>query len=287
MYACIDADQLRATTVGNALLQQLSTGPEAARIDALKMLTGSDIRRDISAVTLYGASDREEDGVVLLQGRFNAEQLTTLAKANDGYAAEAYRGTTIHTWPDKKKGPGKTSHAAILPSGILLLAGSDSAIKSAVDAATGQAATLASNNKYGLRTDGASGQTVFMAAADLENLKNAKAKANAQTIRQARSGSVTVGQVGSDVVANVHLDADSAENARKMHDAIKGLIAIVQLSDEADAQTKSLAESVKLEQNGTSLEVSLSRPAQQLADWLVTEMQKKQKKVAAPAPKAE
>jgi hypothetical protein len=279
----VDADQLRTTLVGQAFLQQLATGPEAAKLDALTLLIGSDLRRDLSGVTLYGASDREEDGVVLVQGKFNAQQLTTLAKANDGYTAQAYRGTTIHTWPDAKKGPGKSTHAAILPSGMVVFGGSDGALKAALDAATGQAPTLAVENRFGLRTDSANGQSVFMAAADLAGLKNAKAKANAQTIRQARSGAVTIGQTGGDVVAHVHLESDSPENAQKMHDAVRGLIAIVQLSDEADAQTKNFAESVQLQQQGQNLDITLTRPAQQVADWLVSEMAKKAKsKAAAP-----
>lgn len=283
----VDAEQLRSTVVGRAFLQQLSTGPEAAKLDALTLLIGSDLRRDLNGVTLYGASDREEDGVILVQGNFNAQQLTTLAKANDGYTSQIYRGNTIHSWPDKKKGPGKMTNASILPSGVVVFGGSDTALKAALDAATGQAATLAIENKYGLRTENAGGQSVFMAAADLDGLKNAKARANAQTLRQARSGSVTIGQTGADVVAHVHLEADSAENAQKMHDAVRGLIAIVQLSDEADAQTKSFAESVQLQQQGQNLEVTLTRPAQQVADWLVSEMTKKAKAGAATAPKKE
>ena len=279
----VDVDRLRTTAVGQALMDQLTAGAGGRKMDALAAILGADLRRDLSGATLYGPTTNEADAVVLLAGRLNQQQLETLVKADDGYRAETYQGATVHSWVDRSKQPARRAHAAMLPGGPLVLAGSGPALRGALDVLQGRATALSSDNRHGLALDPSAAATFFLAGADLAGLKSADAPPKAQTLRQARSGSISLGEEGADSVGRLRLVAATPEGAKLMADAARGLMAVAQLSDETDAATRELLNSLQIEQQGSEAGLTLRMPAQKVAVWLRVQIEKDAKKKAAAA----
>ena len=272
----VDVDSLKATQVGQILMQRLTSGQENNKLNALAAMLGTDLRKDLSGVTLFSVSDREEDGVVVLNGHFNTTQLDTLVKANKDYSETKVNGVTLREWTDEKKN--KKSYGAILSDKTIVMSGSDMAIKAALTAIGGSGPSLAVKKNSALDLDGAN-SAVVIAAADMANIKSKKP--NAQTFKQAKSGAASVSEQGADMVGHVTLQTDSVENAQHMADAVRGIIALVQLDEKTDQKTKAAIAATKVDLKGSTLDVTLRMPAQTLADAVQKKMLEDDAKKAA------
>lgn len=272
----VDVDSLKSTQVGKILMQRLTTGQDNNKLNALAAMLGTDLRKDLSAVTLFSASDREQDGVIVLNGNFNDEQLDTLVKANDDYSETAYKGTMVRQWMDKKKN--KRAFGAILSDKTVLMSGSDAAIKSALDAISGQGASLASQKNGNLSLENAN-NAVVIAAADMASLKSKKP--DAQTFKQAKSAAASVSEQGADMVGHIVLQADTPESAQHMGDAVRGILALMQLDDKTDQKTKDAFSATKVDLAGSTLNVTIRMPAQTMADAVQKKMRADDAKKAA------
>lgn len=277
----VDVDSLKSTQVGQILMQRLTSGQENNKLNALAAMLGTDLRKDLSGVTLFSVSDREEDGVVVLNGRFNTTQLDTIVKANKDYSESTVNGVTVRSWTDEKKN--KKSYGAIVSDKMIVMSGGEAAIKAALTAIGGSAPSLVSKKNPALDLDGAN-SAVVIAAADMASIKSKKP--NAQTFKQAKSAAASVAEQGADMVGHVTLQTDSAENAQHMADAVRGIVALVQLDDKTDPKTKEAIAGTKVDLKGTTLDVTLRMPAQTLADAMQKKILEDDAKKAA-APKAE
>ena len=271
-----DAERLRQSQVGAAVTKGLSEGLAGRRMDALTALIGMDLRRDISDITLYGTSERKEDGVCLIAGAINEKQLVTLIRGDAAYTSTGYSGTTIHSWNDKREN--HRVFAASAGGGLLAISSSEASLKRALDIAAGRSTSLARENKLGLKAP--ADATLFMACADLTGLKNAAAEA--QTLRAAKSGSIAIGESGNDIVATASLVAESPESAKNMIDAARGIVAMILLDEKTDARTREALRSVVLDSNGSAVTVSARIPAQSITDAINKEIAKHNAE-AAPA----
>lgn len=275
----LDVEGLRATQVGKILMQKLTTGDDNNRLNALAAMLGCDLRKDLAGVTLYGPSDVEDEGVVILHGKFNKQQLETFVKADDAYASEDYKGATIHSWIDKKKN--KRMYGTILAGGeAIVMSGANASVKAELDV-LGGGSSLATQNEGKLSLGAANG-SVLIAAADLAKMKSAKT--SAQTLKFANSASASISEQGADAVGTVVIEADSAQNAQQMNDALRGILAMIQLNDKTDQNTKDALKATGVDLQGTTLKISIHMPAQTLADTLQKKMTEDDAKKAASAP---
>ncbi len=274
----LDVDGLRNTQVGKLLMQRLTTGDDNHKMNALAAWLGCDPRKDLAGVTLYGPPGVSDDGVVILGGKFNQQQMETYVKADAAYQGEAYKGTTIHSWIDKKKN--KRMWGAFMNGGSqIVISGVDSALKTALDTISGQAgSSLATQNSCNLALGTANG-AVLVAAADMSKIKGTKP--NAQTLKQAKAASASIGEQGNDMVATISIEADSAVSAQQMTDMARGILAMIQLDDKTDAKTKEALRATTIDAQGTSLKVAIHMPAQTLADAMQKKWQEEDQKKAA------
>lgn len=280
----LDVEGLKNTQVGRILMQRLTTGQENNKMNALAAILGSDLRADLAGVTLSGASDAEDENVVMLSGRFNKQQLELFVKANEAYRGEEYRGATLHSWIDEKKK--KRMFGAILGGGErILMSGSAASVKAVLDVMAGQGASLAQDNAGGLSLQAAN-NSVLVGAADLTRLN--RSKTNAQTLKQASSATVSLSEQGADMVGRITLVADTAENARHLNDAARGILAMIQLDEKTEQATKDSLRATTVDLEDKTLRVTIHMPAQVLVDsiqkkWQEEDAKKKAEAAAAAA----
>lgn len=275
----LDVDGLKNTQLGKILLQRLNSGDENNKLNALAAFLGSDLRKDLGAVTLSGMSDLEDENLVVFRGRFNKQQLETFVKANKAYQGETYRGETVHSWIDEKKN--KRMFGAILGGGeTIVMSGANASVRAQLDALAGQGPTLAKENASDLSLNAAN-NPVVIASADLANLN--RKKPNAQTLKQAKAAAASIGEEGPDMVGRISLVADSAESAKHLNDAARGILAMIQLDDKTDQKTKDAFRATTVDLDGSTLKVTIHLPAQTLADEIQKKWKEEDAKKAAAA----
>lgn len=275
----VDVDNLRQTAPGRALTERLTAGKGGQQMDALAAVLGIDLRRDLSGFTLFGPSNNDREGVALLRGRFDPARLEVLLKADAGYRSETYQGSTMHSWIDREK---KERRFGALLGDAALVSGSKAAVQRALDVLQARAPALATQNPNQLPLPEPSA-AFAVAAANLTRLPMTNSAPNARTLRLARAGSFTMSETAGQVVGRLNLQADREESARLMADAGRGLLAMALLDDQQDAASRELLQSIRIEQAGAAVTLSLGMPAEKAAVWLRVQMEKDEQKKAAEA----
>lgn len=275
----LDADALRQTAPGRALMEQLGTGKGGQQMDALAAVLGWDMRRDLSGLTLFNTTGDEREGVALLRGRFDPARLEVLLKADPGYRSEAYQGTTVHAWIDQEK---KQRRFGALVGDVAVVSGSKAAVQRALDVLQARAPGLSTQNPNQLPLP-EPGAAFAVAAANLTRLPMTNSAPNARTLRLARSGSFSMSESAGQVIGRLSLQAEREESARLMADAGRGLLAMAQLDDAQDAASRELLQALRIEQAGPAVVLHLAMPAEKAAVWLRVQMEKDAQKKAAAA----
>jgi hypothetical protein len=70
------------------------------KLDALKNMTGVDLRKDIERVDVFGVIDREETVGIRVKGTFDEDRLLPFIQLNNTYEQYELAGRTIHNWAD-------------------------------------------------------------------------------------------------------------------------------------------------------------------------------------------
>lgn len=278
-----DLDSLRASAPGRALSEHLATGKAGQQMDALAAVVGIDLRSDMTGLTLYGTSPAERDNVAVLQGRLDAQRIEVLLKANAGYKAEAYQGLTLHSWIDDKK---KERQFGAIVGDLAVVSGSRATAQRAIDVLQARAASLAAQNPNQLPLP-AAGTAFLLAAANLSQVQMTNAAPKARTLQLARAGSLVFSEQAGQVIGRLLLQSDQEPNARLIADAGRGLLALAQLDRQNDVQALELLQAIRVDQAGPEVSLNLAMPAEKVAVWLRTELQKDAKKKEAEAAKVE
>ena len=275
----LDAEALRQTAPGRALMEQLGTGKSGQQMDALAAVLGWDLRRDLAGLTLFNTTGDEREGVALLRGRFDPARLEVLLKADPGYRSEAYQGTTVHAWIDQEK---KQRRFGALAGDVAVVSGSKAAVQRALDVLQARAPGLGAQNPNQLPLP-EPGAAFALAAGNLSRLPMTNNAPNARTLRLARSGNFSLSESAGQVIGRLRLQAEREESARLMADAGRGLLAMALLDDAQDAATRELMQALRIEQAGPEVSLHLAMPAEKAAVWLRVQMEKDAQKKAAAA----
>ena len=275
----LDADALRQTAPGRALLEHLNSGKGGQQMDALAAVLGWDLRRDLAGLTLFNTTSDEREGVALLRGRFDPARLEVLLKADAGYRSEVYQGATVHGWIDQEK---KQRRYGALLGDLAVVSGSKAAVQRTLDVLQARAPALAGANPNQLPLPEA-GAAFALAAANLAAFPLTNTPPHARSLRMARSGSFTLAEAGGQVLGQLTLRAEREEAARLMADAGRGLLALAQLDDQQDEAAREMLRALRIEQGGSEVALHLTLPAEKAAVWLRMQLQKDAQKKAAEA----
>lgn len=263
VVAGVNVDQAKTTPFGQYVLSQVQTqDPEMRKLETL---TGFDPTRDVRELLvasngLSGATKASQTGLFLARGTFDPNRITTAATA-DGGVTETYKGVTIIEDP-------KHTHGVAFLSTSLVVAGDIANVKGAIDrqnnASVLPASLTVQINQWSLSQDAWAISTVPLSTlhppADAPKVPGLNGGANFGTIQSAAGGV----KFGALVVVTAQAQADNAQDATQMGDAIKLLAMLAQMQAAKEPAAAALAQSLQVSTSGSTLNVSVSLPEDQL-----------------------
>jgi len=272
-FAHVDVDQLKATQVGKSVMEQLTTGEADKKFAALQAVFNFDPRKDLSGLTVCGTGNKS---YALLRGKFDAERLVTLLRANEAYQATTQEGYTVHSWLDenkaKKKGPDKARmFGAFHASGAIVISEEAGVLTHALAVLDGKKPASA------FKAPTPSGTVPFMVGT-VSDLSGTDPK-NA-VLKLARGGTVILGEDGDRVKGRLAIETTDSATASNLLKVAEGMRSALLLNTEKDPRAAKLAGSASVALEGQTVSVQLDFPASEIAQAIREEAAKKQEKKA-------
>ena len=276
----VDCDNLRTSGIGQWLLSELDKPEAQAKFAALQMMFNFDPRKQLHGLTLYSSGKTPEDGVLLVYADFDADRLTTLAKAAKEYQSTTYKQHVIHNWLDDKKkarnGVKPRVFASIQGGHIVVFGQQEARVAQALDVLDRAAPNLAGNSVFPQLGVNGSGSIVQAAARKLELPDS---DPNAALFRLSRMARLQVSEGQGQLRATLNLEASDDEVAKQMATVGQGLVALMKLQKDNPGSAK-LAEALSLKQDGASVVVSLAIPTAEAIEIAKGEAARKAQKQA-------
>lgn len=264
VLAGVNVDQAKTSAFGQYVLSQIPSGDQ--ELQKLTALTGFDPTRDVhellvaSNAVASGTDSPHGSGLVLARGNFDPGRIQAAATAK-GATTEAYKGQTIIEDP-------KNTHGVAFLSATLVVAGDLANVKAAIDRQTAPAplpAALAVQvNQWSGSQDAWAISTVAPSTLQPPNGAPKVPGMNGQGPFQAVQSAAGGVKFGSLVVVTAQAQADNAQDATQMGDALKLLANLAQMQAANDPAAVSFAQSLQVSTQGSTLNVSLSLPEDQL-----------------------
>ena len=276
----VDCDNLRTSGIGQWLLSELDKPEAQAKFAALQMMFNFDPRKQLHGLTLYSSGKTPEDGVLLVYADFDADRLTTLAKAAKEYQSTTYKQHVIHNWLDDNKkarnGVKPRVFASIQGGHIVVFGQQEARVAQALDVLDRAAPNLAGNSVFLQLGVNGSGSIVQAAARKLELPDS---DPNAALFRLSRMARLQVSEGQGQLRATLNLEASDDEIAKQMATVGQGLVALMKLQKDNPGSAK-LAEALSLKQDGASVVVSLAIPTAEAIEIAKAEAARKAQKQA-------
>jgi len=260
----VDCDALKQTSLGKALLAELDKPDAQKKLAALQLIFNVDPRKDLHGVTLYGATKDHSDGVLVAYADFEAARLVTLVQANKDYESSKHGEHTIHSWIDEKAqekdGEKPRSYGAIYKGKVLIIGQKESRVADALDVMDKSKPDLTTSKGYPRLASNAGGGFIIGAARKLDLPNN---DPGAMVLKQSKSFWLSVGQTESRIEVALDLEAKDEAVAKQMGDISRGLLALLSMQTDKPDAVK-LAQGLEISQEGKTVSVKLSLPADDL-----------------------
>lgn len=255
----LDCDALRPTAIGQHILAEMDKPEAEAKLAAFQAMFNLDLRKQLHGVTVYSTGSAHADGVAIIYAEFDANRLTTLAKAARDHQSTDYKKHVIHNWIDdnkKAKNGVKPRTYAAIDGARVIFGQKEERVAQALDVLDGTAPNLATSTQFAQL--GAAGDTSFIQAA-ARKLDLPDSDPNATLFRLSRMITLKVGEAQGQINASLTLDAKDEEVAGHMLSIAQGLVALGKLqTDRPD--TVRLANAVVLKQEGAQVLATASLP---------------------------
>ncbi|EEF58631.1 hypothetical protein [Pedosphaera parvula] len=253
----LDCDSLRPTAIGQFILGEMDKPESKAKLAAFQTIFSFDPRKQLHGLTLYGTGAKPEDGVLLVYADFDAERLTTLAKAAKKYESSEHGAHTIHSWIDenKKNKHGEKRVYASIQGNRVIFGQREATVASALDVLDG-GANLSTTSTFPQL--GATGTTSFIQGA-ARRLDLPGTDPNSQLLKLSKSIRLDVGEAQQQLIATITLEANDEEVAKNINSIAQGMVSLMKLQkDNPNAQK--LADAITLKQDGAVTISTLSLP---------------------------
>ena len=264
VVAGVNVVQAKSSPFGQYILQQIQL-QNGTHLSEFAVQTGfnptQDVQELLVGTSATSATPRKENGLVLARGNFNVAGITAAATQH-GALVETYRGATIIQDPKRMTG-------IAFVNTTLVVAGDIANVKAALDRQSAPAvlpaSLLAQINEW------SNSQDAWVVSAVPPSSLHPKAGAPKipgvgpgqdafQSIQQAAGGV----RFGSIITVKAQGQADTAQSAQQMSDALKFLANLAQMQGGSDAAAQALLQSLNISSTSNYLNVSVSMPSDQL-----------------------
>jgi hypothetical protein len=238
----LDTRGMLNTTTGTALKEAVRKSKAGRQLEAVRAITGIDLLNDISSLTLCGPDARKENAVLFARGRMEPERLIALLRLNESFAQESYNGRLLFRWRDEKKG-GELHYGCFYSERLALVSPGKAALRRSIDVLDGKAENLSGSETFSNASKTADGFVFAGVVEGLDAMEGVRPKA--AILKRIANARLLLGESGDEVVAEIHVDADTEDSAKKMEDVCRGLLAFATLSaDEKPELVQLLKEAV-------------------------------------------
>lgn len=270
----IDNDLFKSTQIGGLIRAELTAMGADQKLEELATLMSFNPLEDIRDVTLYGTGTDRKKAVMLIDGRFKQEKITSLLSFNPYYEQKPYNGVTIHKWIDQDKDPNNTepTYGCFVGPDTAVLSSGLQAVEKAVDVLKGDAP----NAKTGVfeQTElEARGGFLQVAANRVGQI--AEENEQAAMLKQARELGFVVGEADGDFYIDLGLTAVSEEGAINIKKIVDGLLAFAALAAKEQPRLAELAEKVEAVRVKDTIRIHFKTSSVSLMQMLKEQWQKK------------
>lgn len=240
---------------------------------------GTDPRKDLRDVTIFGTDLDKKKGVMVLRGRMNRPQLEKMADKAPDHKTMEHRGHVVHGWTQKRDMAGSPAGpvaGAFFKDDVLVLARSEAAVKGALDTLDGVAAAVGDKSPLAGRVRPGSIMVARAAAVD--------PKTRCPVLRSADAFRVAVGEAEGKSFYRARLDMKSAAAAGDARSVVAGMESLARLRWGDDAAIMRLVSGVETVVEGDTCMISWDAPATEVwnvvdkaaTDWMKTRAEREQ-----------
>jgi len=248
----IDVARLAETRV-KGLLYEGSPGGVGRVVKRMETVGKIDLLRDLTGVTIIGLGEREQDTVVVFEGKFDREYLLSLIKLETSAKEIPYRKFTLYNW-------GSTDYGVFASDNLTLLGGSARTIQMVLDAWEGKDNAAPNAPIIAKLSTLSSGAFVVASAGKLSAL--AKDERGSFFLKKAGAAVLRVVEEKGVVKLNLELETDSPETASNLAKLADGLIALQAMGGETPSRDLEFLKGLKIVQQGSTLLATLETAAE-------------------------
>ncbi len=190
--------------------------------------------KDIRDVTVFGRARAGEEPVVAVSGNFDKTHILGLLKAESSFKETPYGKHTLYSWEGEHFG-------VFVNDNLALITEKEADIKSALDALEGKTKNAPASPLLSLLKKESGKAMIEFALADIGGLtgqvKDAgAAQALPAMLTQMQSITGVVSETGDTLNMKIEIGAESDQVAQSIEQAIRGIIALLNLQFAGDAQ---------------------------------------------------
>jgi len=241
----IDVQKFAQTEL-KQLIEDNSEHEVGRGIMEIEKVTGIDFFNDISAVTVIGINQNNEEPVLAFSGNLNKSQLLDLLKLEEEVNEINYGKFLIFTWEDD-------AYGVFANKNLLIFSENRSGLEKVLDTYSGKGKNF-SDTPLQKEISALSPNTFLIATAEniSEMLDDDDDDFGALILQKTKSAFFSAVEQNSNVKMQLSLQTDSTETATNMESMVTGLKAFLSMNDKIDPDwdiIKSLSVSTK----GTSV----------------------------------
>lgn len=245
----VDVPKLTSSAMFKALVDEGEMAKIQGKTDPFFAKLRIDPLKDLKGVTVFGLGKEDEDAVVALSGRFDRAHLTSLIKAETSHKEIPFGKQTIYSWDDDEFG-------AFAADDLILLGENEQAIKSALEAMEGRKRDAAPPILTNALKE-SPGAIIVFGVNSIPGLLGEHDSPVILTKMKSAGGSLT--EIGENLKLELNILAETAQVAKDVEQAIRGLIAIANLQLQAE-DAKAFAEAVKIAVDGENVRINAAYP---------------------------
>jgi len=261
----VDMAALKASATGQVLLEAGLRDDVARQLDTAKALYSVDVREDIEGMTMFGTGDSPDAAVLVMTGRFDAERLTELVEALDGYTVDSQGERTVHSWLDQASG--LRHYGVLVDAQTLMLSQDADRLREARDVRDGRTGDITQAADDGLNLEALTRPGTWLGVvADLRQLD----LAGNPLLATAEGTEWFMLRMAESVTDGFSLSAEvrrqTPQQATELEQMLRGLLIMGALQFQQEApELAQLLQAVQIRTAGRSLNLQLRYPADKLA----------------------
>lgn len=246
----LDMDAVRESTVVKRVYERaMKMHPHAATMIELAVkMTGSDPRKDLDGVTLYGFDTDKRNGVMVLRGSVNRDVLTRMVEKAADHRTMEHGGRTLHAWTHKRGGRSEPVAGAFFSDDVVVVSRLESHVKTAIDVLDGKKTSVGEDSPLAGRVR--PGSILVARASDVAP------ETKCPVLRQGRSFRVAIGEHDGRSFYRARLRMESDTAAGHVESVVKGISSLVALRWGDDAVAVALASATRTTVEGDTCEIA-------------------------------